>query len=126
MENQNELMHYGVLGMKWGVKRGTRQLSKATTPKQKQKSVATLEKHKGKAIKKLERANRIFGSDSNWGSKVTESSMNRAKKYIKNKYKMSSLTDINNDIAIRQFEMDRQIYLNNVINTNIRIANFMY
>ena len=49
----NELRHYGVLGMKWGVRRASRQLSKATSDEARQKAVATLEKHRTKATNKL-------------------------------------------------------------------------
>ena len=49
----NELRHYGVLGMKWGVRRASRQLSKATSDEARKKAVATLEKHRTKATNKL-------------------------------------------------------------------------
>ena len=47
MENNNELYHYGVRGMKWGIKKASKTLSsdKATSEK-KEKAVASLEKHK--------------------------------------------------------------------------------
>ena len=53
-----ELQHYGVKGMRWGVSRASKQLSNATTSEQKTKAVATLQKHRTKAseeIAKLEK-----------------------------------------------------------------------
>lgn len=50
---QRELQHYGVLGMKWGVRRGRNQIAKAKTKEQHDKAVATLTKHRGKASAKI-------------------------------------------------------------------------
>lgn len=47
------LEHYGVKGMKWGVRRATKKLSKATTKEQADKATATLEKHRTKITKKI-------------------------------------------------------------------------
>lgn len=52
-ENNNELQHYGVKGMKWGVKRATKRFNTADTDDKRRKAVATLAKHKSKATKKI-------------------------------------------------------------------------
>ena len=46
--DDQELYHYGVLGMKWGVRRASRQLSKASSGESKSKAVAKLTKHREK------------------------------------------------------------------------------
>ena len=52
---QNELMHYGVAGMKWGVRHQQKRLAKATTSEQRDKVVNKLNAHKAKATKKIEK-----------------------------------------------------------------------
>lgn len=42
------LEHYGVKGMKWGVRRATKRMSKASTTKQKDRAINKLVKQKGK------------------------------------------------------------------------------
>lgn len=49
----NELYHYGVKGMRWGVRRATKQLSNATTKEDKAKAVSKLQTHKTKATNKI-------------------------------------------------------------------------
>lgn len=56
--NNEELMHYGVLGMKWGVKRASKRLSKATTSEERAAAIAKLNKHRAKATKKVTTLNK--------------------------------------------------------------------
>lgn len=52
-QREDELMHYGVLGMKWGVHRALRSYGSATTDAQKSKATNSLNKHKTKINNKL-------------------------------------------------------------------------
>lgn len=52
MEN-NELMHYGVLGMKWGVKKARKAALHANTTKKYESAVNSLDSHRAKSVKKL-------------------------------------------------------------------------
>ncbi len=68
----DELYHYGVLGMKWGVHRASKKYSSATTSKARSKATDSLKSHMSKASKKL-----------NKYSKKTDKKLNKA---IKKRY----------------------------------------
>lgn len=53
--NDDELYHYGVKGMRWGVRRAIKQLSKATTSEDRDNAIAALNKHKAKASRQMEK-----------------------------------------------------------------------
>lgn len=48
-----ELKHYGVKGMRWGVTRASNKLNNATTNKQRDKALKSLSKHKYKSLAEI-------------------------------------------------------------------------
>lgn len=50
-----ELQHYGVKGMRWGVRRATRKLTKAKNQQDRDKATETLKKHREKGVKEIEK-----------------------------------------------------------------------
>lgn len=53
--NNEQLQHYGVPGMKWGIRRASKALSKAKTQERYDKAVSSLNKHRSKASTALEK-----------------------------------------------------------------------
>jgi len=48
-----EIYHYGVKGMRWGIRRARKQLSKATTSEDRDKAINKLNKHRQKASNEI-------------------------------------------------------------------------
>lgn len=75
--SQNELRHYGVIGMKWGVRRGNTSKAYEKASKKLNRLNRRVEKQESKMIRKAEKADTIKGSRlSTKGRK--ERAMNRA------------------------------------------------
>lgn len=101
----NELMHYGVKGMRWGIHRASKQLGKgyATGDTAKvQKATARLEKHRGKAQKKI---NKLSKTNEQLEKK-------RDKQIIKNEPKIAELnrkaTDYRSRVYNSRFMRDKK------------------
>ena len=54
-KKNDELMHYGVIGMKWGVRKATKNLVGAKNKKDREKAIASLNEHKAKSTSKIKR-----------------------------------------------------------------------
>lgn len=79
-QSDEDIEHYGVLGMRWGVIRGTKALAKATTDKQRDKAVSKLTKHREKStneIAKIKKQNDKL--ESKYDKKVVKREMSAAK-----------------------------------------------
>ena len=55
MDRNDELYHYGVKGMRWGVRRARKRLSTATTKEDRDAAVSSLKKHREKSTAKVEK-----------------------------------------------------------------------
>lgn len=60
MNDNNELKHYGVPGMRWGVRRAKKQYAKATTKEQRDKLDARMRSHRAKAVKQVKKLERKY------------------------------------------------------------------
>ena len=76
----DELQHYGIKGMRWGVRRASKKLAKASTTEERDKAMATLEKHRNKAVKKVQRLERRQDKLDKNLAKSTKQDMNKAAK----------------------------------------------
>lgn len=52
-QETDSLQHYGVKGMRWGVRRASKRLSKATTSEERKKAVSSLQKHRSKGAAEI-------------------------------------------------------------------------
>lgn len=92
-QNNEELKHYGVLGMKWGVRRATKSLSSAKTSGDKEKAMkalSSLEKHRGKIDKKLTKLNEDRKSLEKKNYKAITKGNVKAAKYEKKAAKLEA------------------------------------
>lgn len=83
-ETSAALQHYGVLGMKWGVHRARRALSRATAKEEATRAISSLNTHRSKAGEKL---SKYKAKDTKLQKKVDKFSTNKDVKAAKYNYK---------------------------------------
>jgi hypothetical protein len=84
---EDELEHYGVLGMKWGVHRATKKYSTATTKAERKKASDKLSTHMEKASKKLNKYDRKTTKKLNKAIRKRYGLLGNNRKYEKAKAK---------------------------------------
>ena len=94
MNDEEYLAHYGVLGMKWGVRRASNRLSNATNASERDAANASLKRHSEKAGRKFEKlSNKALKTQSRARAAMVKAEKSKyglfsnPDKYEKRKYK---------------------------------------
>ena len=94
MNDEEYLAHYGVLGMKWGVRRASNRLSNATNASERDSANASLKRHSEKAGRKFEKlSNKALKTQSRARAAMVKAEKSKyglfsnPDKYEKRKYK---------------------------------------
>lgn len=109
--NTDELYHYGVIGMKWGIRRGKTAKAYAKASKKLDKLDAKIQKRTRKLHKAADKAdkNRFFGRDY-YEDKAKRASAKLAKATVKGKKWVDKMDKafMNTEISLTQEQRTRQ------------------
>lgn len=98
IQNPNELQHYGVLGMKWGVHRGRTEQAYEKVVSKKNKLMTKSEKHRLKSNKLMDKASKRYLTEIDRGLSQSRSfkaakELKKAKKFEKKAAKLQKSID---------------------------------
>lgn len=102
----NELEHYGILGMKWGVRRTPEELGHRTSSSSKKKSTSNVEKEKKDTAKKKAQLAKKAAKQKEAADKRRQAILNDPTKLYKHRREFSQ-EEINN--ALKQFEWEKRL-----------------